>query len=91
MGVQNNEPVYSSLDGEKLNQELDSLTISIELDEIEYSQAAINNTIASALSEISNDNIRHLNRELLEEEQGQIDFDYSNGDEIDELLDTVIF
>lgn len=80
----------SSLDSNKLNQEFDNLNINIQLNEITYQQE-INQGIASALTEIGETNIKHLNRSLLEEEQDKINFPDSDDSKINEMLNRVIF
>ena len=80
----------SSLDSNKLNQEFDNLDINIQLNEITYQQK-INQDIASALTEIGETNIKHLNRSLLEEEQNNIDFQDPSNPEINEMLNRIIF
>lgn len=80
----------SSLDSSKLNQEFDNLDINIQLNEIKYQQK-ISQDIASALVEIGETNIKHLNRSLLENEQDKINFPDSDNSEINEMLNRVIF
>lgn len=82
---------YASLDMDDLQTELEELTISIKLDEIAYSES-VNETVALALQEISNDgDVRHLNTNLLEAEQEMLKLDSQDGGKIDALLDTVLF
>lgn len=82
---------YASLDMDDLQTELEELTISITLDEVAYSES-VNETVALALQEISNDgDIRHLNTNLLEAEKEMLKFDSGQGGKIDALLDTVLF
>ena len=85
------KPVLSaSLDAQNITNEFDGLNINIELREVKYQQSA-NQTIASAISEISDTSTKHLNNSVLEEENKQANTDDSslNGD-IDKLLDRVI-
>lgn len=81
---------YTSLNNERLNAELDRLTIMIELEEISYQQT-VNKTVASALQEIGNDRVRHLNKNLLNAERDNLNLDKDSGEEIESLLDSVIF
>lgn len=82
---------YASLDMDDLQTELEELTISIKLDEIAYSES-VNETVALALQEISNDgDVRHLNTNLLEAETEMLKLDSQDGGKIDALLDTVLF
>lgn len=82
---------YASLDMDDLQTELQELTINITLDEVAYSES-VNETVALALQEISNDSdVRHLNTNLLEAEQEMLKFDSQDGGKIDALLDTVLF
>ncbi|MAF80236.1 hypothetical protein CL629_04115 [bacterium] len=81
---------YASLDMGDIKDELEELTISIELEEIAYSES-LNEAVAVALQEISNDSLRHLNTELLLTEQEKFLFEEEGNPEIDELLNTVLF
>ena len=83
-------PSYASLDADALNTELDELTISIELQEVAYT-ATVQETVAIALTEISNDKLPHLNTNLIENEQSLFEFDDEGNPEIDRLLDTLLF
>jgi len=83
-------PEYVSLDSQNLRDEFDTLQLSITLDEIAYRQT-VHRTIASALTEISSDDVAHLNRSVLETEQNSFDIDTSSNSEIDDLLETIIF
>ena len=77
------EPALSnSFDSDILRGELDNLAIDLQLDEIAYQQD-INNTIASALAEISDYRINHLNLSILESEKGLIE---ENGEEKDSRI-----
>lgn len=86
-------PALSAVENpELLSQEFNSLTINVELQGITYHQT-VNQTITSALSEISSNNMRHLNQELLrsEEEHFNVLIDETDSSQIDTLLDKVIF
>ncbi len=83
------KPVYASLDARNIQNELEALTISIELQEITYSQTAAR-AVASALREISDDKFRHLNPLVLEGERDAFDLPEANK-EIDNLLNAAIF
>ena len=80
-------PELASLNSAFLNDEL--AQISIELLEIEYAPA-VDNTIATALDEISYDSVAHLNRDILFAEEALLDDDFSRDTEIDELLDSLL-
>lgn len=76
---------------EVLNQEFNNLNINIELKEVDYRQNT-NQTIASALSEISDNKVRHLNQDVLRSESGNLDLNSDGTNpQIDQLLDKVIF
>jgi len=80
----------ASLDSQKLNQEFNNLSINIQLDEISYRQD-VNQTIASALSEISGTNAKHLNSSILEKEISGLKINQNQNGEIDEMLESVMF
>ena len=83
----NSEPALSnSFDSDILRGELDNLAIDLQLDEIAYQQD-INNTIASALAEISDSRINHLNLSILESEKGLIE---ENGEEKDSRIEDLL-
>lgn len=83
----NSEPALSnSFDSDILRGELDNLAIDLQLDEIAYQQD-INNTIASALAEISDSRINHLNLSILESEKGLIE---ENGEEEDSRIEDLL-
>ncbi len=77
---------------EALSQEFNDLTINVELQAITYHQT-VDQTIASALSEISSNSMRHLNQELLrsEEDRFNVPVNDTNNSQIDTLLNKVIF
>ncbi|MEX0690147.1 MAG: hypothetical protein WD095_01750 [Candidatus Paceibacterota bacterium] len=82
-------PVLASFD--ELKQEYEDLTSTLEIEEIEYRQN-VNNTISSALKEISSSEASHLNQSLIEEERDQINFmEEDNEEEVDDLLNQIIF
>ncbi len=79
----------SSLNSESLQQELQDLGLDIK--EVTYRQG-INQTIASALTEISDSRVNHLNQRILESEERRLDeLNQGNGSDIDRLLNQVIF
>jgi len=79
----------SSLDSHSLEQELQEL--SFNLQEVTYRQG-VNQTIASALTEISDTRINHLNQHILKSEEQSLDvLGPENGSDIDRLLNQVIF
>lgn len=80
----------ASLDQNLLKEEFENFSINIHLQEISYRQD-INQTIASALTEISDSRVNHLNRSILESEQNLInEAGMERGSDIDELLNKVI-
>ena len=83
------QAVSASLDPNKLNKEFNNLAINIQLQEISYRQN-INQTITSALSEISDTNTKHLNKAILEKEKNDLNASQPQEQKIDELLETVI-
>jgi hypothetical protein len=92
LGDRGSAPTYASasLDAALLSEELAGLRIDIQLEEVTYRQS-VHNTIASALDEISDDQISHLNQDLLWSELEALDVSDKAGNDIDELLQTVIF
>ncbi len=75
---------------EVLNNEFTSLNINMELQQIDYRQN-VNQTITSAISEISNSKASHLNKDVLNSESNGLNLDASGTDpEIDQLLNSVI-
>jgi len=87
-----NAPTLSSLDkAGELDQELNELTISIQLKEISYQDSA-NQTIAAAIDEIIDGKARHLNQNILREEQELLgSFDENENEYVEGLLNHVIF
>ncbi len=84
------KPALSSFNAEGLRSEFNGLDINIELKEISYRQE-VNQEIASAITEITDNRTRHLSPSLLERESQSIDFEAGSNGEIDGLLDKVIF
>lgn len=85
-------PAYASLNSENLNKELDSLTINIQLQEIQYRQS-IEKTVNSALHEVGNSETRHLSRDVLEQEKSAFNAlpsSSTSSKTIDALLDKII-
>lgn len=87
-------PALSSLDNStKLDQELNNLSINIELKEISY-KAGANQIITAAITEISNTQTKHLNPSILNSESKMLDpFENTQNDNnnIDRLLERIIF
>ncbi len=77
---------------EALSREFNGLTINVELKSVSYQQG-VDQTIVSALSEISTNSMRHLNQGILQSEQNTINQtpDTSSDPQIDTLLNKVIF
>ncbi len=84
--------ISSSLDAKFLQEEFNDLNINIQLQEITYRQD-INETISSALDEVSGTHISHLNPDILKSEEKLIDeLQLENdGPRIDIMLDQIIF
>ena len=82
--------ISASLDPKSLENEFQNMTINIQLEEISYQQEA-NQAIASALDEIQNTSVRHLNNSLIRSEEENIKLDEATNPYIDELLNSVIF
>ncbi len=75
---------------EVLSKEFSNLNINIELQEIDYRQN-VNQTITSAISEISDNKARHLNQDVLNSESNNLNLDAAGSDpQIDQLLNSVI-
>lgn len=81
--------VLSSFDSEGLKQEFNGLSINIQLKEISYQQS-VNQAIASALTEIGDNQTRHLNPSLLEAEKSGADLENLTNPEIDDLLNQLV-
>jgi len=75
---------------EKLDQEFNNLAINIQIQKITYQQN-INQTIASALTEISDTQTKHLNRSVLEREDNSFSLPEDKNAEINDLLNKIIF
>ena len=90
--VRSNRALLTVENPETLSQELNNLSINVELEAITYHQT-VNQTIASALNEIASNKMRHLNQELLQSERQRFDIPVGQEDnsKIDTLLDKVIF
>jgi hypothetical protein len=84
-------PTISSLKNpEELNNEIDALSINIHLKEISYQQNA-DSMIMAAITEIRDTKTGHLNADTLESESKSLDNTNTNKDDINKLLETVIF
>ncbi len=86
------EALSSSFDSKKLNEEFSNLNVNIQLNEIKYQQN-VNQTINSALTEISQTQAKHLNQSILQKEASDLDFSsetQSKSQQIDQLLDNVL-
>lgn len=84
---------YTSLNGERISNELDGANIDIELQELAYKQS-INSAVASALQEIGNDRVSHLNGPLLKSESAGFSVQQKTdetGTKIENLLDAAMF
>lgn len=80
-----------SLNTDALQEEFKELSINIQLQEVRF-QEALNQTIVSALYEVSDTTTRHLNSDILEKEmKGFESSDVQEPNAIDDLLNTIIF
>ncbi len=87
-----NPSLSSSFNKEALAKEFNELDVNLQIDEVTYSKD-IHNTIASALTEISDSKVSHLNLSILEEEKSYIENlggDGAQEKEINDLLNRVI-
>ena len=85
--------ISSSFNENSLVEEFNEMSINLQIKEITYSQN-IHNTIASALTEISDYRTNHMNTSVLEAEQKYINNKLevvNDNEEIDALLNRVIF
>jgi hypothetical protein len=78
----------SSLNETKINDEINSLSTGIEVQQITYEQK-VNQTVASALHEVGETKANHINTSLLTKEAGEINkgSDIYTSEEVDALLD----
>lgn len=84
------KPSLASFNPEGLKTEFETMNVNFELQELSYRQS-VNQEIASALSEITDNRTRHLSPSLIEEESNSINLDDPNESEIDSLLQSIIF
>lgn len=80
-------PAVASLESIKLTEELNNLSINIQLKEISYRDTA-DHVIASAIDEIQNTEVKHLNPSIIKEEAPLPNITTKNT-EIDTLLNTL--
>lgn len=79
----------ASLSTETLMNEYGSLPINIQLKEIKYDQA-VNQTIASAITEVSNTKTKHLNSTILNSEAQKATIKSVETKNVDTLLNQAI-
>lgn len=81
------EPTLASLNSDALAEEITNLPITIQLKEINYNKA-VEQTINSAITEVSNTSMNHLNASILKKEETSIQhtIDQTQTGEIDALL-----
>jgi hypothetical protein len=77
----------TALSADSIQKEFDNLSIGVQLKELEYSQE---DSIVSALNEIRETRVQHLNTDLLNQESSLGDVPTSNSEEIEKLLNQVI-
>lgn len=82
--------VSSLKDTNTLNQEISDLSINIHLKEISYQQNA-DSMIMAAITEIKDTKVSHLNQKTLNSESQNLNIENNNTEDINKLLDTVIF
>jgi hypothetical protein len=83
------QPVLSSsLDAARLASEFNNLPVNVQLQEIRYQQNA-NQTIASAVNEITNTSTNHLNTDTITNEAPTLSTDDETGAHIDALLNEI--
>jgi hypothetical protein len=68
-GLPKTVPIASA---EALSNEFNNLSVNIELRQITYNQN-VNQTISSALTEITNNKLNHLNPAVLQSESSSVD------------------
>lgn len=78
----------ASLDSINIKEEFNKLNINIQIAEIKY-QEVVDQTIASALKEVSETKTNHLNQSVLEKEKENIIFNEASNPEIDKLLNEI--
>lgn len=81
--------IAASLNPDQISQEFNNLSINIELKDITYRQD-VNQTIASALTEIGTNQAQHLNPDVIQSEAQGLNLDSGTNPQIDELLKTII-
>ncbi|MEW6617411.1 MAG: hypothetical protein AB1333_03275 [Patescibacteria group bacterium] len=82
--------VSSLKDTNTLNQEISDLSINIHLKELSYQQNA-DSMIMAAITEIKDTKVSHLNQKTLNSESQNLNIENNNTEDINKLLDTVIF
>ncbi len=84
------EPTFSaSLNAENIANEYGNLPINIQLKEISYEQR-VNQTIASALTEVSDTKVKHLNADILKTEQAETMLPESSTTDVDAMLQQIM-
>lgn len=79
----------SALSAEAINREFDNLSINVQLEEMTFNENA-RDTIASAITEITDNKTQHLSSQLLETEIESFDIPAEDSDEINELLREIL-
>lgn len=79
----------ASLSADTLLEEYNSLPINIQLKEISYDQT-VNQTVSSAISEVSDTKTKHLNSELINSEANKVAPVDATTSNVDSLLDQAI-
>ncbi len=81
--------ILSSLDADKLNQEIRGLDSKIRLSEIKYYEDSIN-TVSVALNEASHNGPGHLNSSLIQQEANSVNTTETSNKNIEELLNELV-
>lgn len=79
----------SALNPENIQEELNGLSINIQIKEIRYQETA-QKTVASAISEITDTEMPHLSPSLLENELPPLELTSPRNESIDSLLDNLL-
>lgn len=79
----------SALNPENIQEELNGLSINIQIKEIRYQETA-QKTVASAISEITDTEMPHLSPSLLENELPPLELKSPRNESIDSLLDNLL-
>ncbi|MDO8557075.1 MAG: hypothetical protein Q7R98_01275 [Candidatus Jorgensenbacteria bacterium] len=82
-------PQLSALSADAINREYDNMSINIQLNEISFDQNA-HQTIATAITEITDMKTKHLSSQILESEVKDITTVSDEVDQVDAMLNQII-